>query len=269
MIPKPQITYLTSHNCVVVIPNYRLAPQVSATTSFADVDSAYDWCVATLPSLLSKFDVAVDTERIAAYGHSIGGTMALHLASHGVEWIKVAASMYPCLYMADKENTSFKPYAKPPFGTLPDFEPVEEDWATISPRDHQVSETGLLIPGAVPAVRSKWQATLIKKGNLTSTVQPNGDYAAMDPTTKFKKVGESWPPTVFVSPADDDIPGCGEEYIYKAVDELKAVGAKEVRVVSVANATHMFDIAPTVGTSDLGAKWLAVKAALDFMIERL
>lgn len=91
----------------------------------------------------------------------------------------------------------------------------------------------------------------------------------MDPTTKFTKVGASWPPTVFVSPSDDDIPGCGEDYIYKAVDELKAAGAKEVKVVPVSNATHMFDIAPTVGTSDLGPKRMAVKAALEFVIERL
>ncbi|GAB7340638.1 hypothetical protein MBLNU457_7037t3 [Dothideomycetes sp. NU457] len=265
---------LTNHvsdvsHCIVVIPNYRLAPQVSATTSFADVDSAYDWSVSTLPSLLSKFDVAVDTQRIAAYGHSIGGTMALHLASHGVDWIKVAASMYPCLYMSDKESTSFRPYAKPPFGALPDFEPTEEDWTTISPKAHQVSETGLLVPGAIPAARNKWQATLIKKGILTSTVQPDGNYAAIDPTTKFKKMGASWPPTILVSPSDDDIPGCGEEYIYKAVDDLKAAGAKQVKAVSVANATHMFDIAPTVGTSDLGPKYMAVKAALDFVIRRL
>lgn len=195
--------------------------------------------------------------------------MALHLASHGVERVKVAASMYPCLYMSDTESTSFQPYAKPPFGAMPDFEPTEEDWATISPKDHQISETDLMVPGSVPAARNKWQATLIKKGILTSTVQPDGDYAAIDPTTTFRKVGASWPPTVFVSPQDDDIPGCVEGYIYKAVGEMKAAGAKEVKVVPVASATHMFDIAPTVGTSDMGPKWMAVKAALDFVIERL
>lgn len=74
--------------------------------------------------------------------------MALHLASYGVDWIKVAASLYPCLYMSHKESTSFKPYSKPPFGALPDFEPTAEDWTIISPKDHQVSETGLMVPGS-------------------------------------------------------------------------------------------------------------------------
>jgi len=269
MIPRPQLAYLTSHNCIVVIPNYRLAPQVSATTSFADVDSAYDWSIAKLPSLVSTHGIKVDTTRIAAYGHSIGGTLALHLASRGISSIKAAAALYPCLFMSDKSSTSFQPYAKPPFGVAPDFEPTEEDWTAISPPDVQVSETALLVPGSVPAARNRWQMTLIKNGRLTSAVQPGGDYAAIDPTTRFRQVGASWPPTLFVSPSEDDIPGCGDEYIRKAVDEMKEAGAKEVRIVKVADSVHMFDIVPMVGTSDLGEKWLAVKAAMDFVIERL
>jgi len=171
--------------------------------------------------------------------------------------------------MSDKSSTSFQPYSKPPFGVAPDFEPTDGDWDTISPANVQVSETALLVPGSTPAARNKWQMTLIKNGLLTSTVQPDGGYEAIDPTTRFKDVGASWPPTLFVSPLEDDIPGCGDEYIRKAVYEMKKAGVKEVQVVPVADSTHMFDIVPMVGTSDRGQKWLAVKAAMDFVIQRL
>ena len=199
MIPSPQINYLCEQNCLLVIPNYRLAPQVDALHgAYADTDSAYTWTLETLPSQLKQsHGVLIDTTRVAALGHSSGGTLALHLASRGSSSIKAVAALYPSLYNSDTTTTIHKPYTKPPFGSMPDFTPSDADWAAIAPSTHQISEAQLAAPGTPPAPRNRWQFSLLKSGTLMQTVQPDGNFTAIDPTARFGEVGANWPPTVF------------------------------------------------------------------------
>jgi hypothetical protein len=44
---------------------------------------------------------------------------------------------------------------------------------------------------------------------------------------------------------------------------LGRIGVKETRLEVVPGETHMFDLPPLVGTSDLGPKWQAVVKGLD------
>lgn len=157
IVPRPQVDWLANHGFVVVIPNYRLAPQVNGATSLADCVEAHDWTASHLVDLMSERDVAVDPANIVVLGHSSGGTVALHLAS--CRPVKAATSFYPSLYFADVSTSSHKPYNDPPFDKIPDFIPTQEDWEIIAPAKKQISESQLTMPDAPPSLRSRWQVS--------------------------------------------------------------------------------------------------------------
>ena len=255
----------------MVIPNYRLCPQVDALNgAYADTDDAYAWVRESLPSLMqAPHKVTVDPTKSAAMGHSAGGTLALHLASMGSEAVRATVALYPSLYLSDPSTTAYKPYNKPPFNLFPDYEPTAEDWKSIVPDGVQVSEAALAVPGTKPASRNLWQLDILKHGRLMQVLSPDGNTRAIDPCVRFEEVGKAWPPTMFVSPELDDVPGSGPALIERAVAELKEAGAPSVRVQSVTGQLHMFDMPPAVGTSDLDQKWQAVEKALNFLVEHL
>lgn len=51
-------------------------------------------------------------------------------------------------------------------------------------------------------------------------------------------------------------------YVERAVTELKAAGATRLEVEPVVGESHVFDLPPDVGTTDLGPKWQAVVRGL-------
>jgi acetyl esterase/lipase len=265
MIPKPQIEYLASKNFTVVIPNYRLAPQVTAKDAFADSEEAYEWATTKLAGILkSDHAIELDASKVVAYGHSSGGTLALHMASS--KTLKAATAFYPSLFGADPSSALGKPTSVPPFGIMPDFEPTAADWAEISPEGKQVSEAALALPGTVPRPRNKWQMSVLKNGQWNTVVLPDGDLAAVDPMTRLS---EKWAPIMIVQGELDNVPGSSLELAQRAEKEMKAAGVKEVQLEVVPGETHMFDLPPMVGTSDLGHKWQAVMKGLDWLVNHV
>ena len=267
VIPKPQIEYLMSKNFIVVIPNYRLCPQVSAWTgAYGDTAACLTWCRHTLPSLLSPYRrIQVDTERITAMGHSGGGTLALWLAAQYPRLIKGVAAFYPSLYFSDPSTSAHKPYLGFAAIPIPETATSAESIASFCLVDKQISEAPLSPPGTKPPPRNQWQLSILKKGTFIETVAPDGKLELMDPCLSFAEVGKQWPPTIFVQGDKDDLPGSGIEYVERAVGELKAAGAKKIELERVVGESHVFDLPPFVGTTDLGPKWQAVVKGLDFL----
>jgi pimeloyl-ACP methyl ester carboxylesterase len=154
IIPNAQIKYLTERNFIVVIPNYRLAPQVSAKEAFDDCEEAYSWATTLLPNILkAEHGVQIDGSRTIVMGHSAGGTLAMHLGS--VKPVKAVTAFYPSLFVSDASSSIHQPTSAMPFAIMPDFEPTEEDWAVIKPSGYQVSEVPFPVPGTPLPVRSK------------------------------------------------------------------------------------------------------------------
>nr|POE63237.1 methylphloroacetophenone synthase [Quercus suber] len=263
MIPKPQVEELCRRDFVCVIPNYRLAPQVTATEAFQDCEDAFEWTIASLPKIMSSTHATIiDISRIVAMGHSSGGTLALHLAS--CKPVKAVTSFYPSLFNSDLTTTVHRPFDAPPFGQMPDFFPTSDDWTEIKPSDHQVSEAALARPGSVPPARNRWQMHLLKHGQWISTIQPDNKLAAIDPTTRLHA---SWPPVMIVQGEKDNIPGSELPLAERALLEMRAKGIK-AELEIVAGETHMFDLPPTVGTVDTGVKWQAVLKARAYKTSR-
>ncbi|KAK5132243.1 hypothetical protein LTR08_009231 [Meristemomyces frigidus] len=267
MIPHAQTAYLSAHNFLVVAPNYRLAPQATAAEAFADCEEAYDWATTALPAALAAAHalLQVDTSRVVAYGHSFGGTLALHVG--GAKNVKAVTAFYPSLFLADATSAAHAPARAPLFATAADFAPSKADWAAIAPAATQLCEAPLALPGTtVPEPRNKWQMHLLKHGQWLSTLQPDGEYAVLNPLTRVRA---QWPPVLIVQSAADEVPGSNVGLARRAEAEMRAAGVAEVRVVVVEGEGHMFDLPASVGTTDLGARWGAVVEGLEWLCGRV
>jgi acetyl esterase/lipase len=264
VVPKPQVQYLCDKGFAVVLPNYRLVPQVTGKQSFTDCETAYDWAVSKLPKLLkANHGVILDVDNVVAMGHSSGGTLSMHIA--GCRPLKAATAFYPSLYGADTTTSIHKPTTAPPFGFMPDWTPTKEDLAAIEPAGKQVSEFQLGGPHVVPQPRNKWQMMVIKHGEWAKVVQPDGDLAALDPLTR---ISAKWAPLMIVQGAADNVPGSNLELALKAEKDLKS-NHVNIQLEVVPGEGHMFDIMPAVGTSDLGIKWQAVVKGLDWLLSHV
>ena len=260
IIPRPQIDWLAVHGFLVVIPNYRLAPQVTGATSLSDGVEAHDWAASGLADTMKSHGVQINTSEIAVMGHSSGGTLALHVGS--CRPVKAVTAFYPSLYLADESSDAHKPYSGPPFGNVPDYVPTEEEWQTIAPANKQISETSLAAPNMPPSPRSRWQVDVCTKGKWISSLCPDGDYASIDPLTRLNA---NWPPVMFVSGETDTIPGSTLDLVKRAEEDMREVGLKEVMVEIVPGVGHMFDLLKPLGAEDLGSEWQSVVAGLKFL----
>lgn len=104
--------------------------------------------------------------------------------------------------------------------------------------------------------------SILKNGQWLSAVQPNGDAVSLDPLTRLSP---RWGPMMLVQGEIDNVPGTSLDLARRAEDEIKAAGVKEVQLVVVPGEGHMFDLPPTVGTTDLGERWQAVVKGLEWL----
>jgi acetyl esterase/lipase len=261
IVPQPQIDWLVSHDFLVVIPNYRLAPQVNGATSLADSVEAYDWAISGLADIMkSQHGVDVNAAPIAVMGHSSGGTIALHLGS--CRPTKAVTAFYPSLYLSDESLDAHKPYNGPPFGDVPDYFPTEEDWASITPATKQISEMDLPRPNMPPHPRIKWQVDMCTKGRWLSTLCPDGDYRSIDPLTRLNA---DWPPVMIITGEVDTIPGSTLDLVKRAEVDMQAARVKEIVVKAVPGVGHMFDLLKPFGAGE----WQAVVEGLQFLESRV
>ncbi|MCJ1468152.1 hypothetical protein MMC07_006780 [Pseudocyphellaria aurata] len=270
--PDSQVHYLAKQNFVVVVPNYRLCPQVSAHAGpFADAVAASRWCRNTLPALLKdSHQVAVDGTRLAAMGYSTGGTLALWLATQPSPPRSIA-SFFPTLYLSDTTSSAHQPYGG--FPPAPDYEPTAENEDALFNRGdggRQLSSFDIAPPGTTPPQpRQLWFFTQIRNGTWMRAIQPDENYHLIDPCAHFADKGPHWPATIFVQGDKDDVPGSGIAHVERAAADLKAAGAATVRIETVEGAPHNFTAFPGADVGAPGRKAEAVQAALDFLREHV
>lgn len=263
--PMVQKEYLADRGLLVVVPEYRLLPQVSGKQIYQDAEDSYRWATDQLIDTMHKeHAVDVDPKRVSVMGHSSGGTLAMHVASLHTDVVKAVTAFCPALLFADPSNTAHFPTSVPPFGAVPDFTPTGEQWAEISPPGMQVSATPMVFErkkGEPLPVRILWQAKIFKRGQWTRQLAPDGDFAFIDPMTR---VDSKWPPIMIIHGVNDYVPGRDVEIVKRAGQMLQDVGVKN-RIRLVDGAGHLFDHLPGIGTINQGGKWQEVVAGLDWL----
>ncbi|CAI6241353.1 unnamed protein product [Periconia digitata] len=98
-------TFTAMHKAIVVVPDYRLAPETKTPEILADLVSFWEWVHGAFPSLLQeKRSVTPDLSKLAIYGESAGGWCALHLSLLYPQDIRASALPWP---LVDTESEWF------------------------------------------------------------------------------------------------------------------------------------------------------------------
>ncbi|KAL1985301.1 hypothetical protein VTN96DRAFT_8100 [Rasamsonia emersonii] len=264
IVPKPQISALTDLGFLVVVPNYRLCPQISAFDGpVSDSRDCLIWAVTELPGLLETngvVDFRIDATKVVTMGHSGGGGLALRMASFPEIPVPITAVLdfYSGKYYSDRSWHSPNPlYVNAP-QTWPDDDYINRiyDVPQVSSADPYLDKE------TPPPPRDAWLTAQLKKGSWLAQVVKDVDFDRVDAAKGFSS---TFPPTMFIHGNGDTF--TESRISERAHKELKALGI-ETKLLLVPGAQHMFDML-LKEEDDLfqnyvlkGLKFLAEKAGL-------
>ncbi|KAH8829368.1 Alpha/Beta hydrolase protein [Flagelloscypha sp. PMI_526] len=264
--PLAQIKHLTEVlGFIVVSPNYRLAPQVSASKgALKDAFDVLEWTYSTLPTVIQEHGVIADSSKIVTMGHSSGASLALIMAS-APHPPKAILSFYSGLYVSEPDSAINKPYFG--FAHLPPFVDSEEAQAALFnplPNGQQLSAYPLMKPGTLPGPRALWHMSNLAKGTWMEQIEFGADAnpAALDPATYLTNT--AFPPVMMLQGDADDVPGSTLDMAERFAKQLQQKGG-EVTLVPIAGAKHMFDMMLAPGQDG----WEVVEKGLKFLSDHV
>ncbi|KAH7411547.1 alpha beta-hydrolase [Phaeosphaeria sp. MPI-PUGE-AT-0046c] len=256
MVPQSQISYLAARGFVVVVPEYRLCPQVTVLEGpVQDAKDVLRWCQESLSSVMSSKDVQVDPNRVVAMGHSAGGMLALVTGLAPSPPLAII-DFYGLKNLSDP--SLFKPL--PAFAQLPDS--PADFIAKIFEGPQALTSLPMFVDGKpnLADPRCAWYLRQIKQGTALSSIMPDADIKAADPASQFTN---RFPPTYFLHGKVDSF--VKYELTVQAHAELEKLGV-ETELVLPENLEHAFDLQPQV-EQDVFEKY--VVPALEFLIRHV
>ncbi|KAI9816279.1 MAG: hypothetical protein M1827_001881 [Pycnora praestabilis] len=118
--PQWALDYAHLHSAIIVTPDYRLLPESSGLDILSDLSSFWTWLRSDLQPFLTTAvpGVEADLERVATYGESAGGYLAIQSAllcqQQPKGFIGAVIATYPCI---DLESRFYaEAYEKSVFG---------------------------------------------------------------------------------------------------------------------------------------------------------
>ncbi|KAI8921285.1 Alpha/Beta hydrolase protein [Powellomyces hirtus] len=236
MIPRLPIEKLASLGFVVVIPNYRLCPQISVHDGpVTDAKDALAWIRSGLNKVLESEGISVNPDRVAAIGYSAGGALAMMLGT--VE--KPVKAILDCYGVKLLSDPSWS-VPNPGFLTRP---APDEQYTQSVFSGPQVSSTEVVFGStAPPTARAAWLTLKNQRGQWLQEVVKDGDYARVDPIAAAAIEPKKFPPTLIIhGDADTFVP---YHLSVRGEEKLKALGI-DVTLLSVEGKNHLFDVALT------------------------
>jgi acetyl esterase/lipase len=232
MVPATEITALMDMGFVVVVPEYRLAPQVGVYDGpMADAKECLGWAQATLPHVLEhQTGIKADGGQVVAMGHSAGGALALYLGS-----LEAPPMAILDLYSPKVFSHSFWSRPLPAFAAIPELPRDFTDKVFEGPHAYKA---GPMIVNGKPDLsspRSAWMISTLKNGTNIKEVAKDGNTERIDPVTYFKK---DFPPTCFIHGNADIFAPIEVSRI--AHSKLHEAGAKTLFITAPGQA-HVFD----------------------------
>ncbi|KAF7591428.1 hypothetical protein BBP40_001589 [Aspergillus hancockii] len=238
IVPKSQVCTLARMGFVVVVPNYRLCPQISVFDGpVTDSKDCLLWANNRLPGLLQDGSVDVDPRRIVTMGHSAGGTLALLMGNVANVPVTAVLDFYGLKYLSDPS------WSLP----IPEFQQSPSWPEELINKIHagpQVSAAERHSGHGIPPPREAWFATHMKQGTWLHQVVKDGDLSRIDGTVQFSA---SFPKTMFIHGTADKVTHHG--FSERAHRELKRLGVVS-KLLIVDGAEHVFDLDLTEDDED-------------------
>ncbi|KAF2083742.1 alpha/beta-hydrolase [Saccharata proteae CBS 121410] len=257
MIPKSQVEALMRLGFVVVLPEYRLCPQVSLEEGpMEDAKDCLRWARDTLPGFFASEGILVNKERVGAIGHSAGGALALSLVcSSGVSRVFTTRSATDKTIGRIQGNLPDPPSAildfygtkyfsdpcwlrpVPPFSSLTSIPPIPESFHT-SPVALTAPPVFLLNTKEpnFSDPRTTYVISGLKSGTLLTDAIKDCNIEKIEPT---RGLGAGFPPTYFMHGDQDEM--CPLELSERAASELGGKGGR-ANLRSVGGVGHGFDV---------------------------
>ncbi|KAF5865349.1 hypothetical protein ETB97_004160 [Aspergillus alliaceus] len=229
VVPKSEISTLARLGFVVVVPNYRLCPQISVVNGpIADSKDCLVWAATKLTELLQTESVVVDSTRIVTMGHSAGGTLALLMGSVPEVPVTAVLDFYGLKYLSD-------PVWQLP---IPEFEESPSWPQEYIDKIYEGPQVSAEVPhlGDDASPREAWFATHMKQGTLLDKIVEGGDKSYMDGTNRFSA---SFPRTMFIHGTADKV--THHRFSVRAQEDLKKLGVA-ADLLLADGEKHVFDL---------------------------
>lgn len=208
----------------------------------SDISSVWTWIEKDLSSFLKRIgsDITPDFDKIAVYGESAGGYLAIQSGLLRSDIVKAVIAAYPVTYI-DSEWYSMASTDKSPFGTLQlPRQILDKHIAAIKP--------GSIVSSATPPDRLPLGIVTLQQG-LFSQLFGEDDSFHPDRVLAKKSAGEKVPYLyVFHGKGDSAIP-C--EQSVQFVGEWQAKFGKDSATGEYQEGEHGFD-----GEVPLEAEWM-------------
>ncbi|OQV01702.1 hypothetical protein CLAIMM_07007 [Cladophialophora immunda] len=251
------VAYALRHGAVVVLPNYRLAPEATGVEILADLRDFWAWLGAEFqgylagePAVGGEEGVQVDLGRVLTVGESAGGYLSVQsvlLESGPPPGIRAAIAIYPVLDLKARFYTEeYAPKVVLGAPTIPGevmaehLRAIEEDAKRGQRR---------VVSSATPPERLPLCLSMVQQGLMTKLL---GEERVLFPLETVEDVSPHQVPPVLVIHGRDDtaVPVEGsEKWVGKAREKL---GDAKVALV-VQPGEHGFDADENV---TLDTPWL-------------
>ncbi|PYH91150.1 alpha/beta-hydrolase [Aspergillus ellipticus CBS 707.79] len=228
----------TKRGYILVIPDYRLAPQAKIDEIYSDVEDCAKWVRTVLPKALGEG--VVDTSRLVVGGGSCGGQLALTTGLYLNPPPVAVISLYALTDPTDADyNTPTKPNPPCARDTLISWAEVEPYMGPNAPMESH-PENGCDLPKLILTKRALVYGYVLQEGIYLPTVY--GEMSVEDIRAKWviaPNITSRFPPT-FVSHGGGDryVPASQSEAVVQA---LQKAGVEHVWY-HVPGYDHGFDV---------------------------